>query len=850
MSAAEGNAEWTVEAALAGLESLHPLSPPTGRATAPLAFLHIIDRLKHIPRTGWVNNGIEKPETIASHMYRMGILAMLCPDESVDRDRCVRMALVHDIAESVVGDFTPSDPITKEEKHRRESTTVEYFAKTLLDKVNPRLARELVELFEEFETGETKEAAFVRDLDTYDMLLQAFEYEKESKGVKKLDGFMKSEARLTTADVKQWARELVEERTQFWQSLSAKTTGPKVTNIQNCQMSTVKCQCLRDAAPRLLRPALRKHRQPSAIPFDISDLPSHQLDASLSLLSPVDRIGSSSYRHFFIVGFSSTDWLYLAGDPIADAKVTEQGNQGGRNCQHRAGAPTRSLARDLVFTCGIATLDLGFRNLRELHHFQSRFSRYPRVLITFLFSPDARTLITHTPPYSLPLRPAASNFQYARNVYRSPKGHAVLPTVGNPACDADVDSRRTAVTLEFRSVGIERFSGSGKYDTQGEETCAEILGSAVDGAEDYRPSRIHGGMTPSAVFYGSVLHMSILGPKANRVLREIRDLPGGFMILFAWTFISAFPPLIGYSTSVTLAGFIFGLPNGWYIAASGTVVGSTAAFIACRVYFRNFAQKMVATDKRFAALSLTLKHDGLKLLCMIRLCPLPYSISNAALSTFPTVSPLNFAIAGAVASPKLLIHVFIGHQMKVLGDSGQKMTAGTKALNYGSIIGGSILGFVTGWLIYKRTVARAKQLEADERRRAREITGHAGGVSEHELETDQEGYFDDPVEAQAERTLSGDGAEGRYVDEEGEAAKKNGLAGRALSAFNDLFGRTARDGGYETEEEEEGRLLAGDELMDDDEDAEELLVVEDGVVELEEGGRRFGGRTNSRGPRK
>ncbi|KAK6337871.1 Tlg2-vesicle protein [Orbilia brochopaga] len=351
------------------------------------------------------------------------------------------------------------------------------------------------------------------------------------------------------------------------------------------------------------------------------------------------------------------------------------------------------------------------------------------------------------------------------------------------------------------------------------------------------------GVVLGLIFHEAIFHR--LSPVAD----SWRDLPGGFMILFAWTFISAFPPLIGYSTSVTLAGFIFGLPNGWYIAASGTVIGSTAAFITCRVYFRNFAQKMVATDKRFAALSLTLKHDGLKLLCMIRLCPLPYSISNAALSTFPTVSPLNFAIAGAVASPKLLIHVFIGHQMKVLGDSGQKMTAGTKALNYGSIIGGSILGFVTGWLIYKRTVERAKQLEADERRRAREIVEHSdGGISEHELETDQEGYFDDPVEAQAERTLAGDAIEERYVDEEGMAVKTNRFAGRALNAFNDLFGRTARDGGYETDEEEEGRLLAGDELMDDDEDAEELLVVEDGVVELEEGSRRFSGRT--RPPRK
>ncbi|KAF3934865.1 hypothetical protein ABW19_dt0202889 [Dactylella cylindrospora] len=317
------------------------------------------------------------------------------------------------------------------------------------------------------------------------------------------------------------------------------------------------------------------------------------------------------------------------------------------------------------------------------------------------------------------------------------------------------------------------------------------------------------------------------------IAHKWRDLPGGFMILFVWTFFSAFPPLIGYSTSVTLAGFIYGIPNGWYIAALGTTIGATSAFIACRLYFRSFAQKMVQTDKRFAALSLTLKHDGLKLLCMIRLCPLPYSISNAALSTFPTVSPLNFMIATATATPKLFIHVFIGQKMAELGESGEKMDGKTKALNYASIIFGAVLGIATGWIIYKRTIKRAKQLEAEERRRARELAGETPIQNDE----DGEGYFDDPVEAQAERTLANGNSERGYIDEEGENRKKTGLAGRALSAFNELLGRTAEDSGADTDNEEEGRLLDGDEVTDD-EDAEELLVVEDDVMELEEGGRK------------
>ena len=84
--------------------------------------------------------------SISDHMYRMAILSMLTTDQSLDvsklvcfllllepkrtqasasilfpnRGRCVMMALVHDLAEAQVGDITPYENFTKEEKHRLE----------------------------------------------------------------------------------------------------------------------------------------------------------------------------------------------------------------------------------------------------------------------------------------------------------------------------------------------------------------------------------------------------------------------------------------------------------------------------------------------------------------------------------------------------------------------------------------------------------------------------------------------------------------------------------------------------------------------------------------------------------
>jgi len=129
---------------------------------------------------------------------------------------------------------------------------------------------------------------------------------------------------------------------------------------------------------------------------------------------------------------------------------------------------------------------------------------------------------------------------------------------------------------------------------------------------------------------------------------------------------------------------------------------------------------------------------------MIRLCPLPYSLSNGAMSTFPTVRPLVFALATAIASPKLMIHVFIGDRLAAIARSGDKMDRGTKAINYASIIGGIILGAVTGYLIYQRTVARSEELEAQERSK---LSQRARGLSHPDEFADDLGAYEEQLGA-------------------------------------------------------------------------------------------------------
>jgi putative hydrolase of HD superfamily len=152
-------------------------------------FLLLLGRLKTLKRTGWVRSGVTLPESDSDHMHRAAMCAMLIPNEpGLDRERCIKMALTHDVCECIAGDFTPDCPITKEEKHR-----LEYEAMCKLKSVlgeSHHLGQELIDLWQEYEDGTSREALYVKDIDKFEMVLQAHEYE-QSQGLC-LDRFFES----------------------------------------------------------------------------------------------------------------------------------------------------------------------------------------------------------------------------------------------------------------------------------------------------------------------------------------------------------------------------------------------------------------------------------------------------------------------------------------------------------------------------------------------------------------------------------------------------------------------------------------------------------------------------------
>lgn len=145
------------------------------RAAELLRFLRTAGRLKRTVRAGWALRGIPAPESVADHTFRVCLLALvLAPGgEPPDRARCLAMALVHDLAESVVGDITPYDGIPTEEKHRREREALAELSAMLGD-------GEILALWEEYQAAATPEARWVKELDKLETVLQAAEYEAET----------------------------------------------------------------------------------------------------------------------------------------------------------------------------------------------------------------------------------------------------------------------------------------------------------------------------------------------------------------------------------------------------------------------------------------------------------------------------------------------------------------------------------------------------------------------------------------------------------------------------------------------------------------------------------------------
>lgn len=169
-----------------------PLASFGDQNLSPLAAAYFeLVHLKQLYRQGWLRRGIppERCESVAEHVFGMAMLAWWIADAHfphLNRDKIIRMTLVHELGEIYTGDLVPADAVPVEEKHRREREGLWQVVGKL------PLGAEYLALWEEYERGSTPEARFVKQIDRLEMAFQARVYQQQ--GFANLSEFFASAA--------------------------------------------------------------------------------------------------------------------------------------------------------------------------------------------------------------------------------------------------------------------------------------------------------------------------------------------------------------------------------------------------------------------------------------------------------------------------------------------------------------------------------------------------------------------------------------------------------------------------------------------------------------------------------
>ena len=139
-------------------------------------FFFQIAGLKKLPRSGWkIKAGLNNSESVAEHSYMMSVMAMVLSDlKSLNSEKVIKMSILHDWAESKIGDFMP-DEIGYDKKSELEN----YAMVEILESLPQTIQSDYQNIWDEFLVRDTPESRLVHELDKLEMALQAKIYEKD-----------------------------------------------------------------------------------------------------------------------------------------------------------------------------------------------------------------------------------------------------------------------------------------------------------------------------------------------------------------------------------------------------------------------------------------------------------------------------------------------------------------------------------------------------------------------------------------------------------------------------------------------------------------------------------------------
>lgn len=140
------------------------------RLLMQMEFIREIDKLKYIQRKTKLFNS-NRHENDAEHSWHLAMMVMVLSEyanESIDVFKVLKMVLLHDIVEIDAGDTFLYDTAKN-----HTNTDEELIAAHRIFGILPEdMAKDFIEIWMEFENGETNDAKFAKAIDRLEPILQ------------------------------------------------------------------------------------------------------------------------------------------------------------------------------------------------------------------------------------------------------------------------------------------------------------------------------------------------------------------------------------------------------------------------------------------------------------------------------------------------------------------------------------------------------------------------------------------------------------------------------------------------------------------------------------------------------
>lgn len=179
-----------------------------------LDFFKTVGKSKRLLCSGFVREKVKNPESVAEHSFRVSVLAMVLSDKlgyPLDKDKLIKMALLHDIGEIATGDIVVQrgeviDLKLRDEKEKEEKKGI----REIFGKLGE--GEEYGTLFEEMIERATPEAKVFWQFDKLDLALNALECEEEEEEKNMEEFFLDASTHVRDPLLKEILNKIIESR--------------------------------------------------------------------------------------------------------------------------------------------------------------------------------------------------------------------------------------------------------------------------------------------------------------------------------------------------------------------------------------------------------------------------------------------------------------------------------------------------------------------------------------------------------------------------------------------------------------------------------------------------------------